>query len=139
MKTVVSLAALAVVGFGSCGFAADGQVPAAVLQGLGLHDMEPLSDEQGMNIRGSGGNAMARGLSLVASLLIDQSTNSFVSGTDANAAMSSAENAGAGVWTRASSSQQSAVNLNLGITSANGVFTGVLIGGSGGSAFGSSR
>lgn len=139
MNKVVTLAALALLPLATRGFAADGQVPAAVLQRLGLGGMQALSDEDGIGVRGLGGNAMARGLSLSTGLVIDRSTNSFVSGNDANAAIASAENAGFLHWTRALTSQQSAFNLKLEVAGANGPFTGVLIGGAGGSACAAAR
>ncbi len=134
MTKALPLLALALFFLAGPARAADGQVPAGVLQRLGLADLEPLSDAQGAAIRGQSGVVMARGLSLSTGLVLDRNTNSFVSGTDANTAISTAENSSDWAWTQALSAHRSAFSLNLGVNSSNGLFTGVLIGGAGGNA-----
>lgn len=139
MRHVLLLAALVAVLSTSTAFAGDGHVPRATLDNLGLSGMEVLSDDAGAEVRGMSGNAMAMGLSLVSGVLIDPNTKSFVFGADVNQAMSSAENAGLQVLTRAQSQQASAIALNLDVTSVNGQFIGTLVGGAGGSAFARSQ
>ena len=120
-------------------FAEDGNVSESALQSLGLADIQSMTDEEGMEVRGMSGSAMAMGLSLVTGLVIDPATKSFVFGADANAAMSTAENAGKQIFTQAQTVQSSSVALSLNVVTSTSSFSGVLVGGAGGAAFGSSR
>lgn len=112
--------------------AADGHVPAALLKSLGLAELKVLSDQEAHQIRGQGG-VVARSTSVINGLVLDPNTKSFVFGSDANGAVSSAENAGKAV-TEASTSTTSSINLNLTVTSNNGTFVGGVLGGAGGNA-----
>lgn len=116
-------------------FADNGHVPQSTLASLGLAGMERLSDEQGMEIRGTSGNAFAMSLSVVTGFLIDPTTKNFVGGTDANAAMANAENAGKHAPAHAFTASNSALALSLNIQ-LNGApfFNGYVVGGAGGNA-----
>ncbi len=133
MKYALALTALLTALCAAPALAADTYVPQSTLSSLGLGEMEVVSDEVGMEVRGMSGSAMTMGLSLVTGLLIDPNTKSFIFGSDANAASATAENAGKQILTQASHAQASALNLSLNVTSTNGVFTGTLVGGAGGS------
>ena len=136
-KTLAMLFALAAL---ICAPAmADNHVPRATLEMLGLGEMEVLNDSQGMEVRGLSGNAVTMGLSMVSGLLIDTNTNSFVFGSDTNNAMATAENAGLHILTMVGHSQMSAVSLNLDVTTINGAFSGILMGGAGGNGAASAR
>lgn len=134
MRTICALVAAALLFAAVPAQAADGRVPSATLKALGLGDLTVMSDRDAQQIRGQSSGVMAMSQSLVTGLLIDPNTKSFIFGTDTNGAMSSAENAGLQVLSQASTSSTSSVSLNLTVTSANGTFTGALIGGAGGGA-----
>ena len=136
MKYVFA-ALLTVSSFAAPAFAAD--VPQSTLAELGLAGIEIVSDAEGMQVRGMSANAMTMGTSLVSGLLIDPATKSFIFGTDANAAMASAENAGLQVLTQATHTQESAINLSLNVTTLTSTFIGTLVGGAGGSGFASGQ
>ena len=116
---------------------AEGQVSPSTLASLGLADMQILSDEQGMAVRGLSGNAIASSLSIVTGFLIDPSTNNFVGSTDAHAALANAENAGRNAPSIAITEHLSLMGLEL-IIETNGVpfSSGILVGSAGGSAYG---
>jgi len=117
-------------------FAGDGHVPKSTLDRLGLAGMQPVSDAEGMQVRGMSGCARVLGRSLVSGLLLDPVTTSYVFGADSNSATSSAENGGCRVKAQATHQQLSNVSLSLTVSIDNGlssVFDGYLIGGAGGS------
>jgi hypothetical protein len=119
-------------------FAENGNVPQPTLEALGLADMDILSDEEGMTIRGSGGSAATMGISLVVGLIIEPSTKSFVFGSDANMAAACVEMTCVVVDPVARHATASGVALNLDVTHPDTTtFSGVLIGGAGGSGFAS--
>ena len=113
--------------------AGDGNVPQSTLNVLGLAGMEIVSDEEGMQVRGMSGAAATMGHSLVSGVLIDPGTNSYVFGVDANTASASLETTSFLPVTGPSHATLSTVNLSLSVTSPLGAFSGVLIGGAGGS------
>lgn len=120
--------------------AADGNVPQPTLKALGLAGMDILSDEEGMTVRGTGGSAQTMGVSLVMGLIIEPSTKSFVFGSDVNMAAACAEITCLVVDPIAEHATASAVALSLDVVHPDTTtFSGVLIGGSGGSGFASSR
>lgn len=115
--------------------ASEGHIGQATLASFGLGDIQIMSDQQGMKIRGQGGNASAMGLSIVTGFLIDPSTNNFVGGTDAQSAMANASNAGKYAPVIVSSNQESLIVLQLDVViDGTPFFNGYLIGNSGGSA-----
>lgn len=119
-------------------FADNGNVRKSTLADLGLAGADILSDDEGMEIRGLSGNAAARGISLVTGLLLDPNSLSFVVGIDTNGAASSAENAGINILTKAAENQASAIDISLSVMGTS-IYNGILIGGAGGSAMGSSH
>jgi len=139
MKCAFSLAVIFAALVAAPALAGDGNVPQSTLNVLGLAGMETLSDAEGMDVRGLSGNAHTQGLSLVAGLLIDPATKSYIFGTDANYAHADAENAGLQVLTSAEHEQGSAVALSLDVTTLTSEFSGILIGGAGGFGFASSQ
>lgn len=117
-------------------FAADGNVPQSTLNDLGLARMETLSDAEGMQVRGSGGGAAVRGISLVAGLLLEPSTKNFVFASDANTVEGNAEIVCLGIGPVAvSHTTESVVAIGLEVTTPSGDWVGVLIGGAGGSGY----
>ena len=119
-------------------FAGDGHVPQSTLRSLGLAGMQPVSDEEGMQVRGMSGAAKVMGMSLVVGLLIDPVTSSYLFGADGNHVMASAENAGCRVRTEAFKEHLSTVELSLTVDIDGGLyshFEGYLIGGAGGSGY----
>jgi hypothetical protein len=117
----------------------DGDVPQSTLRSLGLGGMQILSDKEGLEIRGLGGSAATMGLSMVAGLLIEPSTKSFVFGSDVNAAAACAEIVCLAQDPVATHSTLSQVGLELIVNTTSSVYHGVLIGGAGGSGFASSH
>lgn len=112
--------------------AGDGHVPRATLASLGLAGMQPVSDAEGMQVRGMGGAAWVKGISMVSGLVMEPSTKSFVFGSDANLVVANAE---AACWRRVevAKDHQSFVGLQLAVQ--NGpysYFEGALYGGAGG-------
>ena len=119
-------------------FAGEGHVPQSPLRSLGLAGMEIVSDAEGMQVRGMSGCARVMGISMVAGLVIEPSTKSFVFGSDANFVKANAENAGCRMRAEAYKQHQSFVELQLTIDMVNGPYShyeGTLFGGSGGSGF----
>jgi hypothetical protein len=118
-------------------FSNEMQVTESALGSLGLGDMQVMSDDQGMAVRGMGGNVMVCSLSIVTGFLIDPSTNNFVGSTDAHSAMANAENAGRNAPSSAFTEHLSLMGLELVIRTNGSPFSsGILIGSAGGSAFG---
>lgn len=89
MKFTATIATLSVLIFAGAASAEDGRVPQSTLASLGLGDMQILSDDAGMDVRGMSG-ATAWGTSVVSGLLLDPNTKSFLIGTDANMSGSTA-------------------------------------------------
>ena len=139
MRYAFCLAALLAALSAVPAFAGNGHVPQSTLAVLGLPDMEILSDEEGMQVRGQGGSAATMGLSLVMGLLIDPATKSFVFGADTNVAAASAESSSLITDPVASHETASSVSLDLDVTTDTSVYSGVLIGGAGGSGYASAR
>ena len=118
-------------------FSNETHVPQSTLASLGLSEMQVMSDEQGMGVRGLSGNAIASSLSIVTGFLIDPTTNNFVGSTDAHAAIANAENAGRNAPSSAITEHLSLMGLEL-IIQTNGTpfSSGILVGSAGGSAYG---
>lgn len=139
MRYAYSLAFLLAPLMAASADAGDSHVPQSTLAAVGLADMQMLTDAEGAEVRGLSGNAAARGLSLVSGLLIDPATNSFVFGSDVNATMANAENAGLQVFTMANTFQNSAIALDLNVITGVSFYNGILFGAAGGNAFASSQ
>src|SRR5690606_18781510 len=101
------------------------------LAAVGLSDLEMLSDVQGNAVRGMHGSVKAFGKSIVSALLLDAETGSFIAGTDANFASTSAHG-GIAVYDQASAL---AVELTVEPSGNFSGFNSAIIGGAGGSAF----
>jgi hypothetical protein len=131
MKNVFLLV-VAVLALSAPAFAGDGQVSTADLNALGLGQMQPLSDVQGMQVRGLSSNAASGGSSLIFGQLsfTDAAGTQFVVGSDFNTSRSTAENAGLNASSTAIHSQGSGLILTLGpIVNAAGLqFSGALTG-----------
>ncbi len=134
MKYAFSLAAILTSLLAASAFGGDGNVPQSTLEILGLADMEIVSDEAGMEVRGMGGGAATRGHSHVFGVVLDPNTNSHVFGVDANSARASLEATSSLTAGGPSHTTASVMNLPLSVTSPIGTFNMVLIGGAGGSA-----
>ena len=132
MRHTFSLAMMLSFLLTASAFAGDGNVPQSTLNVLGLAGMETVSDEEGMQVRGMSGAAATMGHSLVSGVLIDPGTNSHVFGVDANTASACLQTT-CFLTADPSHATLSAVNLSLSVTSPLGTFSGVLIGGAGGS------
>ena len=115
--------------------AGDGQVSSNQLAALGLSGMQPMSDAQGMHVRGMSSAAKSSGSSLVFGVLIDPHTGSFVAGSSVNFSKATAENAGLNSLSTAGHNQNSALALALNVVTATSSFNGALAGGAGGSGF----
>ena len=90
MKSLVLVALLALVAAPT--LAADGNVPANTLKTLGLADLQPVSDTEGMQVRGmSSAFGMVKGTSLVAGQLLTSDTKNFVSFSSINEVDGNAE------------------------------------------------
>ena len=111
-------------------YASDGYVPQSTLAVLGLADMEAVSDIEGLQVRGMRGAATSIGRSLAVGLVVDPESGSFLFGSDTNSASAYSETTFMNPVAEASHTTASAIDISLTV----GTFTGVLIGGSGGSA-----
>ena len=118
----------------SSAFAGDGFVPKSTLNALGLGGMERLSDEAGLEVRGMSSNAKASGMSLVFGTLIDPHTGSFVSGSSVDFSKATAENAGLNPLSTAAQNHASSLGLSLNVITGTSSFSGVIVGGAGGSS-----
>ncbi|MGE3999537.1 MAG: hypothetical protein AB7I48_04920, partial [Planctomycetaceae bacterium] len=132
MKFTVTMAALFTLFVAGAARAEDGHVPQSTLASLGLGDMQVLSDNDGMAVRGMSG-ATAWGTSVVTGLLLDPDTKSFVIGTDANMSGSSSS-AYSKHGSFAYQDNHSYVELALVVSTSTSNFTGLLIGGAGGNS-----
>ncbi len=132
MKCAFSLAVIFAALLAAPALAGEGNVPESTLNAFGLAGMETLSDAEGMQVRGLSGNAHTQGLSLVAGLLIDPDTKSYIFGSDVNYAHADAENAGCMVLTWAEHEQESGVGLALDVITLTSEFAGISIGLAGG-------
>jgi hypothetical protein len=138
MKFTVTLAALSALFLAGSTQADDGRIPQSTLASLGLGDMQVLSDDDGMAVRGMSGAAAGWGTSVVMGLLLDPATSSFVIGTDANSSGSSStghSKYGSYVY----QTNHSSVELALVVSTPTSNFTGILIGGAGGSSSASGK
>jgi hypothetical protein len=132
----VSLVAVLVCLLAAPALAGDGHVPQSTLKSLGLAGMQPVSDAEGMHVRGMSGCARVMGISLVSGLLLEPSTKNFVFGSDANFVLANAENAGCRMRAEAFKQHMSHVALELTVDIGGGEyghFEGTLFGGAGGS------
>ena len=75
-------------------FAQDGSVSQDTLAALGLGDMQVMSDEQGMKVRGMSSNAQSTGLAAFSMLLANPLTGDVIQLGGSNFARGTAENAG---------------------------------------------
>jgi len=136
MSKTIQLAILVAVLSASTAFAGDGSIPQTTLDKLGLSDLRVLSDSEGADVRGRGGNTFVLGGSMVSTWLIDSYTQSYIFGFDANTATASSENACCHTVNISQENHESATALMLDVTGAGGGYTGFLFGGSGGSSVG---
>ena len=152
MKRVLALAALLACGTAAPAMADQGHVPFNTLSRLGLAGMQSMSDSEGLTVRGMGGGGgivAAMGKSLVSGAIISPNTKNFVAGTTSNMAMGNAEHAGGhfdhhghkGHGDKGfdpalfiQTNQNSILGLQLIVAQDLDVFSGVLIGGAGGTA-----
>ncbi len=137
MKLTATLATLMALFLAGPAMADDGHVPHSTLQSLGLGDMQVLSDNDGMSVRGMGG-AKAWGTSIVSGLLLDPATKSFVFGTDANMSGSTATGGGK-LGATAYQNNYSSIDLGLVVNTNTSNFVGLLYGGAGGYSFASGQ
>lgn len=137
MKRVLAITAICLM----AAPAIAGEVSDQTLSQLGLGDIQPVSDAQGMEIRGFGGywnkhkdsgkaggsNAVTSGTSLVfGQLVADLPTGTnFVVASDVNHAYSSAQNGGFNALSKAGHSTGSAAEAVLSVEGFNGQFAGV--------------
>ncbi len=130
MKLTATLATLCALFVAGPVTADDGHVPQSTLQSLGLGDMQVLSDDDGMSVRGMGG-AKAWGTSIVSGLLLDPATKSFVFGSDTNMSGSTATGGGK---SGATAYQENYSNIDLGlvVNTNTSNFVGFIFGGAGG-------
>jgi len=134
MRYAFSLAAILASLLAAPAFADDGHVPQATLDTLGLANMETLSAEEGMQVRGMGGSAAVIGVSVVTGLIIDPDTKSYVFGTSTDFAGACLETVCPFSPPDPFQEHASALSLGLNVVSPLGAFDGLLIGGAGGSA-----
>ena len=134
MKYVLTLVAILTVAFVSPAMAGDGHVPKSTLNALGLSGMEQLSDAAGLQVRGLSSNAKASGMSLVFGALVDPHTGSFVAGNSVDFSKATAENAGLNSLSQAAQNHISNLGLSLNVITGTSSFSGVIIGGAGGSS-----
>jgi hypothetical protein len=130
MRLALSLATLLTMFSATTLSANDGRLSQTTLAALGLSDMQPLTDAEGAQVRGSGGDVLAMSLSVVSGVVIDHSTKNFLFGSDANLAKATAAKGGY-LPAVAMTQHISAIQLQL-VTSS---FSGRIIGGAGGGAF----
>ena len=135
MRYAYFLAAVLACLLTASAYAGDGYVPQSTLAVLGLADMEVVSDIEGLQVRGMRGAATSLGRSLVVGLVIDPESSSFVFGSDTNSAGAYSETTFLNPVAEATHVTASAIDLSRTV----GTFTGVLIGGSGGSGIASLR
>ena len=134
MRYAYFLAAVLACLLTASAYAGDGYVPRSTLAVLGLADMEAVSDIEGLQVRGMRGAATSIGRSLAVGLVIDPESGSFLFGSDTNGANAYSETTVMSSSAEASHATASAINLSLTVVNPSGTFTGVLIGGAGGSA-----
>lgn len=134
MKYVCSLVAILAIALVSPAVAGDGYVPKSTLNALGLSGMEQLSDVAGLQVRGLSSNAKASGMSLVYGALVDPHTGSFVAGNAVDFSKATAENAGLNPLSQAGQNHISNLGLSLNVITSTSSFTGLIVGGAGGSS-----
>ena len=152
MKSSIGLLVAVIALVANPVFADDGSIPRSTLAALGLVNMEIVSDNDGMDVRGLSSSASARGTSLVFGVLLDPATpGNFFVASDTNGSGATAENGGFRILSTASSGPQGSSGVGqLTIESGNPavvVFNGMFAGNSGhaadvgnaGMAFGSSQ
>ncbi len=135
MKLTATLATLTALFLAGPVTADDGHVPHSTLQSLGLGDMQVLTDNDGMSVRGMGA-ADAWGTSIISGLLLDPATKSFVVGTDSTRSGSSAISGGRHGAT-AYQDNFSSIDLGLVVNTNTSSYVGLLYGGAGGYSFAS--
>jgi hypothetical protein len=96
MKNAVLVAVCVLLVFlgANLGYGEDGAIPPAMLSSLGLGNMDVVSDQEGLQVRGMSSNAGTGSLSIVGGLLFDPSTGSSFNFSNASSGMSTDENAG---------------------------------------------
>ena len=124
------LVALLVGLFAIPALAADKAVPKSTLKKAGLASLQPISEKQGLEVRGQGGAALTMGMSFVSGMLMDPKTKSFVYGVDVNNAQAFLDTSFIGMIDP-NHMTQSGISLGLDLTD---IFKGMLIGGAGGGA-----
>lgn len=139
MKYAFSLIAILVCLLAAPALGDDGHVPQATLDTLGLAQMETLSYEEGMQVRGMSGSAATIGMSVVTGLIIDPNTKSYIFGTGTNFAGACLETICPLSPPDPYHEQASGVDLGLEVFSGGEEFLGLLFGGAGGSAIALAR
>lgn len=135
MKYAAASVALLIALLAVSAQAADGNVPSTVFPSLGLSGMRPVSDAEGMQVRGFSGSAAVRGRSLIFGSLITPDTKNFVVGSDVNIAEACLEIVCPLGPVDPYQSTNSNIDLNLNVVTETFTFNGYLIGGAGGSSF----
>jgi len=136
MRTAIVMVAVVLALVNGVVVAGENGVPPSALAALGLGGMEPVSDSQGMEIRGLSSSAAAGGTSLVFGQLLDPSSpGNFFVASDTNGGGSTAENGGLQIFSLATSGPQgSSIAGQLTLQSGNPLittFTGVFLGNAG--------
>ncbi len=129
MKYTLAFALLFAPALASGVAAEDGHVSPSTLSALGLPALDLLSDAEGLQVRGQSAEAATRGTSLVAGLVFDPVSTSFLSGSDTDLAASTADGTKGIVVAQA---HVSALDLTLAVGTGSSAFLGVLVGGAGG-------
>jgi hypothetical protein len=102
-------------------FADTGNVTPDALSALGLGDMQVVSDNDGMNIRGkSSAFSIVRGTTTIFGQLTTPDTQNFVVGSDVNSVHGNAENTNAAATATSAKDHASALGMQLGPISNNG-------------------
>ena len=102
-------------------FADTGHVGQEALAALGLGDMQIISDEAGMEIRGKASAfSMVRGTTTIFGQLTTPDTQNFIVGSDVNTVYGNAENTNATATATSAKDHLSAMALTLGPISNNG-------------------
>ena len=112
-------------------FAEDGNIPSTTLSSLGLGDLQPMSEAEGMQVRGeSSAFAMATGTSLIFGQLVTPDTKNFLVLSDVNMVTANAESTDALARVEATKNHQSQIingSLVISLPAAS-IFNGLING-----------
>lgn len=133
MKSALVAVALVLLASGPA-YAEDGNVPRSALAALGLAELEPMSDDAGLAVRGKTSSfAMVVGTSVVFGQLLTPDTKNFVVGSDTNMVSGNAESTSALGTLIVKKDHFSAIELALAVSTPSfGDFGGALVGSAGG-------